>query len=94
MRVAHSYQIDADIAEGWYFQSDISGSDALHGPYKTERWAELEGKQHEDRLKWGMTGGYRAHRASASWQANYDCNTEGMSADEKLKRWNRDGVAL
>lgn len=35
MQIAHSYQIDADIPKGWYWQSE-EGTE-LHGPYATEQ---------------------------------------------------------
>lgn len=80
-------------APGWYFKSCISGSDKLHGPYRTDFEADLAARKHIDTIKWGNVGGFRAHRASASFHANYDCNTEGFSADERLRRWKRDGLA-
>ena len=35
MQVAHSYQIDADIESGWYWQPEEGAE--LHGPYGTEQ---------------------------------------------------------
>lgn len=44
MQVAHSYQIDADIESGWYWQADEGTK--LYGPFATEQDAADSAEAH------------------------------------------------